>query len=235
MNPTPTPTPTCGTLVCAIRDLTDQVGDPWPQFWLTVIATLAGALIASVAAWVFAIDLHKRQQRASYDGQMDTAIAEIAKTIRSVMAGRRYGFVSQARAMSKTRRRMGDESIRSAIAIARIIATSQDDQVLRALSRRVDQWQQLASPFQLVRRSLIPGETGFWAYMKDDDIPAPEYSEARKLLRENFESYSRDPFVTIWVLQRWRRGETTNAETILRLDPRESPLVKTPERVVDPA
>lgn len=46
--------------MCAIRDLSDKVAssDPWPGFWLTVLATLIGAAMA----WVFSLHLARRAE-----------------------------------------------------------------------------------------------------------------------------------------------------------------------------
>lgn len=61
--------PTCNPdlVVCAVRDLFDAAsGNPWPDFALTAIATLVGAVVGAFASWLFSIDLARRakSQRA---------------------------------------------------------------------------------------------------------------------------------------------------------------------------
>jgi hypothetical protein len=71
-------------LACVLRDIVtaiEQQGDPWPQFWLTMIATFTGAIIGSVAAWLFALDLRARDERARRKESTDAAVAPIIGTL----------------------------------------------------------------------------------------------------------------------------------------------------------
>lgn len=50
-------------LVCAVRDLIDAInGDPLPDFLLTALATLFGAVVGALAAWLFSLDLRRREK-----------------------------------------------------------------------------------------------------------------------------------------------------------------------------
>jgi hypothetical protein len=60
--PLPSPSAVCDSVYCAIKDLTAEVANPWPDFWLTVLATVIGAAIAALMAWWFSIDLAKRAE-----------------------------------------------------------------------------------------------------------------------------------------------------------------------------
>lgn len=49
--------------MCVVRELIAATSDPWPGFWLTVLATVIGALIGAGVAWAAGLDLARRASR----------------------------------------------------------------------------------------------------------------------------------------------------------------------------
>lgn len=110
----------------------------------TLLATLAGALVGAVvgalAAWLFALDLRRRERQRAYAGRLDAAVVRIVEAINEVVATVDPGLTKRRRT-----RNFAHETTRLLFEVDRadIVADSNDSRVLRALTTRILEWSQI--------------------------------------------------------------------------------------------
>ncbi|WP_439902280.1 YtxH domain-containing protein [Microbacterium azadirachtae] len=111
----------------------------------TLVATLVGALVGAVvgalAAWLFALDLRRRERGHAYADRLDSAVVRIVEAVNQVAGA------PEDRATAKRRRKAGYahdiERVLFAVSVAEILANSNDVRVIRALQTRILEWGQV--------------------------------------------------------------------------------------------
>lgn len=111
----------------------------------TLLATLIGALFAAFAAWLFALDLHRRTSKDSARARLDAAVADVVRLLGSVGgAGQAFIFAAQLNspAIQAPPPHLARHQLLSATLAAQMAAGNEDGP-LRALyelvARRGDQ------------------------------------------------------------------------------------------------
>lgn len=68
----------------------------WDTFWATVWGALAGAVVGAFAAWLFSLDLRRRETRDSERTRLDAAVADVVRLLGEVGgAGQAFAFALQ--------------------------------------------------------------------------------------------------------------------------------------------
>lgn len=101
--------------------------DFWSTFWATMWGALAGAVVAALSAWLFALDLRRRDRRDAYRDGMDAATATI------ITALGEYNAAARAEARNLAADRLGSRArLFAAIRVALIRASDDDDAPFKA-------------------------------------------------------------------------------------------------------
>lgn len=56
----------------------------WDTFWATVCGALAGAVVGAFAAWLFSLDLRRRQAKDGDRARLDAAVADVVRLLGEV-------------------------------------------------------------------------------------------------------------------------------------------------------
>lgn len=68
----------------------------WDTFWATMWGALAGAVVGAFAAWLFSLDLRRREAEEADRSRLDAAVADVVRLLGEVGgAGRAFVFALQ--------------------------------------------------------------------------------------------------------------------------------------------
>lgn len=190
------------SIACAVEDLTEAIeSNTWPQFWLTLVATLVGAAAAFLFSWLLA----RRDWIRRYRDRVDEHVVRLSETISAIAQSLE---ADQGRRFTKprwwSRPRVVDDSTSRLLAQPRLsellmltstlelVCRDHDAAVARSLRSRILEWGRLRSN----GRAILEHSGRFHATALD----------------------------TNRILTAWRRGDIDASKAILWLDRSTSPV-----------
>lgn len=196
-----------GSIACAVEDLTEVIeSNTWPQFWLTLVATLVGAAAAFLFSWLLA----RRDWTRRYRDRVDEHVVRLSESISAIAQsleadpGRRiikphwwsrHRVVSDSNSRSLVQPRLSE--LLMLTSTLELVCRDHDAAVAQSLRSRILEWGRLRSN----GRAILEHSGRFQVTALD----------------------------TNRILTAWRRGDIDASTAILWLDRRTSPVDDDPD------